>query len=123
MLLTNMFGKICIFLILSSVPFHHALTPDSISRRDALKSSAVSLAGLVTPRPGSAAETVDMVVLSSDDQEIIDVAVKYGCDVPFERPADIATDEAPMIEVLHPLAQSVPDQAAVVALLNLELDS
>jgi CMP-N,N'-diacetyllegionaminic acid synthase len=36
---------------------------------------------------------VDRVVVSSDSQEILDVAARYGAE-PLERPAELATDEA-----------------------------
>ncbi|MDH3917019.1 MAG: acylneuraminate cytidylyltransferase family protein, partial [Rhodospirillales bacterium] len=39
---------------------------------------------------GQRAETVDRVVLSSDDPEIIQAALLAGCDVPFVRPAALA---------------------------------
>lgn len=43
---------------------------------------------------------VDRVVLSSDDEEIIAVAMHHGCDVPFRRPAALATDTASSTEVV-----------------------
>lgn len=41
------------------------------------------------------AETLDEVVVSTDDDEIERVAREYGGTVPFERPAELATDTAP----------------------------
>lgn len=38
---------------------------------------------------------VDRVVVSTDDLEIAEVARKAGADVPFLRPAELATDNAP----------------------------
>lgn len=50
------------------------------------------------------AECVTDVVLSSDDDEIMDIATRYGCDVPFRRPADLASDTATLVDVvLHAL--------------------
>lgn len=50
------------------------------------------------------ADCISRLILSSDDQEIIDAAIKYGCDVPFVRPAELATDAASSIAVvLHAL--------------------
>lgn len=47
-------------------------------------------------------EYIDLLVLSSEDEEIIAVAKKYGCEAPFRRPNELATDNAPGIEpVLH----------------------
>lgn len=52
------------------------------------------------------AECVDRVVLSSDDHEIMDAARAAGCDVPFCRPAHLASDVATSIDVvLHALDQ------------------
>lgn len=47
------------------------------------------------------AETVDRVILSSDDAEIAQVARAHGCEVPFVRPAELATDEAMMLDVVR----------------------
>ena len=47
---------------------------------------------------------LDRVVLSSDDEEIIEVARRYGCEVPFLRPSELSGDDAPGIApVLHAL--------------------
>lgn len=52
------------------------------------------------------AACVDRVVVSTDDPEIADVAKAGGADVPFLRPAELATDAAPGIApVLHALEQ------------------
>lgn len=49
---------------------------------------------------------IDRVILSSEDEEIIAVAKKYGCEVPFKRPIELAQDDTPGIEpVLHALEQ------------------
>jgi N-acylneuraminate cytidylyltransferase len=45
---------------------------------------------------------IDRLILSSEDDEIIAVAREWGCEVPFKRPAELATDEAEGIgPVLH----------------------
>ena len=45
---------------------------------------------------------IDRLILSSDDQEIIQVAKSYNCEVPFIRPKELAQDHTPGIEpVLH----------------------
>ncbi len=45
---------------------------------------------------------IDRLILSSDDSKIISVARAWGCEVPFTRPAELATDDAPGIApVLH----------------------
>lgn len=40
------------------------------------------------------------IILSSDNQEIIEVAKKIGLEVPFIRPKDLATDDTPTIDVV-----------------------
>ena len=44
---------------------------------------------------GSQARLVDRVIVSTDDPEIADVARQHGAEVPFLRPAPLATDSAP----------------------------
>ena len=49
---------------------------------------------------------IDRVVLSSDDEDIINAAKQYGCEVPFVRPKELAQDDSPAIDtVLHALQQ------------------
>lgn len=42
----------------------------------------------------------DSFIVSTDDEEIASVSRKYGCEVPFIRPHEIATDSAKGIEVV-----------------------
>ena len=44
---------------------------------------------------------VDRVIVSSDDDEIIKVANKYGAETPFKRPKEISEDKSKMIDVLR----------------------
>lgn len=47
---------------------------------------------------------VDTIVLTSDDEEIIDAGIALGCDAVIKRPAELATDSASSIDVvLHAL--------------------
>lgn len=49
---------------------------------------------------------IDQIILSSEDDEIIEVAKKYGCEVPFKRPKELAQDDTPGIDpVLHAIEQ------------------
>jgi len=53
-----------------------------------------------------AAPSIDRVVVSTEDQEIAELALAGGAEVPFLRPAELASDEASGIApVLHALAQ------------------
>jgi N-acylneuraminate cytidylyltransferase len=38
---------------------------------------------------------INRVVVSTDDQEIMDIAEEYGAEVPFLRPRELATDDSP----------------------------
>jgi len=44
---------------------------------------------------------IDRLVLSTDDAEIAAVARAHGCEVPFMRPAELATDNAASLEVVR----------------------
>ncbi|NQF13276.1 acylneuraminate cytidylyltransferase family protein [Brevibacillus sp. HB1.3] len=45
---------------------------------------------------------IDRVIVSTDDEEIAEVAREWGCEVPFLRPSEFAQDHAPGIDpVLH----------------------
>lgn len=49
-------------------------------------------------------DSVDKVVVSTDDEEIAEIALNYGAEVPFLRPLELAQDETPGIDpVLHAL--------------------
>ncbi|MBN2282906.1 MAG: acylneuraminate cytidylyltransferase family protein [Deltaproteobacteria bacterium] len=43
---------------------------------------------------------IDEIVVSTDDEEIAEVAKKYGAGVPFIRPAELANDTAKSIDVI-----------------------
>jgi CMP-N,N'-diacetyllegionaminic acid synthase len=51
------------------------------------------------------ATEVDRVIVTTDDQEIADISLNFGAEVPFLRPERFATDETPGIEpVLHAIS-------------------
>lgn len=51
---------------------------------------------------------IDRLILSSEDNEIIETAKEYGCDIPFVRPVHLAEDTTSGIEpVLHALKEIV----------------
>lgn len=63
-----------------------------------------------------AASTLDAVVVTTDDEEIAEVARNFGAEVPFMRPAELARDDTPGIDpVLHAL-EVLTDYNAVVLL-------
>lgn len=50
---------------------------------------------------GLRAAFVDRVIVSTDSEEFADIARSFGAEVPFLRPAELATDQAPMLPVLQ----------------------
>lgn len=52
---------------------------------------------------------IDRLILSSEDDQIIEVAKAWGCEVPFKRPLELAEDDtpgiAPVLNALNTLPQ------------------
>jgi CMP-N-acetylneuraminic acid synthetase len=63
-----------------------------------------------------AAEGISRVVVSTEDEEIAAVARQCGADVPFMRPAELATDDAPGIAPILHAAQQLPQHEAILLL-------
>lgn len=62
------------------------------------------------------APSLSGVVVTTDDVEIAEVALEYGAQVPFLRPADLARDDTPGVEpVIHALKQ-LPQYDSVLLL-------
>lgn len=62
------------------------------------------------------AKSIDRTVLSSDDEAIMAAARRLGCDVPFRRPAELATDAAASIDVVLHAVDALPGYEVVVLL-------
>jgi CMP-N,N'-diacetyllegionaminic acid synthase len=69
-----------------------------------------------TIEAGQASKIIDRVVLSSDDLEIISVAQKHNCDVPFVRESQLAEDTTPTIDVVLDALNRCPAYEWVVLL-------
>lgn len=65
-----------------------------------------------------ATPAIDRVVLSSEDAEIIAAATAAGCEVPFVRPAELATDAASVHDVLVHAMDHLDRAYDVVVLLQ-----
>ena len=63
-------------------------------------------------------ETFERVVVSTDSEEIADVARWYGADVPFLRPAEYATSTSPDIEWLAYTLEQLDERYEVFALIR-----
>ena len=59
---------------------------------------------------------IDRLVLSSNDDEVIQVARRWGCDVPFVRDENLATDEATTVDVVLDSLRRCPGYDWVVVL-------
>lgn len=64
------------------------------------------------------AQTVDRVVLSSDDPRLIADAERAGCDVPFVRPPELATDDARSVDVVRHAIETLPERYDFIVLLQ-----
>lgn len=60
-----------------------------------------------TVRASLDADVIDRTVVSTDDAEIKAAAREAGADVPFDRPAKLATDEAPVEPVIEHAIEQV----------------
>lgn len=54
-----------------------------------------------TIEAAKASGVFDRLILSTDDQQIADVAKSFGCEVPFMRPADLAADKSSHLPVMQ----------------------
>ena len=66
-----------------------------------------------TIEAGLQSRRIDRLILSTDDEEIAEVGRRFGADVPFIRPAELATDTSHHPEVMIHAAQFVAEDAAV----------
>lgn len=60
-----------------------------------------------TIEQAQAAKAIDAIYVSTDDAEIAEVARRAGANVPYLRPAELATSSAPKIPVIEHLVEKV----------------
>ncbi|MEK7584592.1 MAG: acylneuraminate cytidylyltransferase family protein [Patescibacteria group bacterium] len=53
---------------------------------------------------------INRVVVSTDDDEIMEIAKQHGAEVPFKRPAELADDETPTLPVLQHCIKFLEDK-------------
>ena len=64
---------------------------------------------------------INRVIVSSDDDEILNIAREYGAETPFKRPSNISKDDSPMIDVLkHALEHLYEKEENIDAILLLQ---
>lgn len=71
-----------------------------------------------TIEAGLQSRYIDRVMLSSDDEAIIQIARQHGCDVPFVRPAHLAQDDSSSIDVILHALDAVPGAYDYLVLLQ-----
>ena len=59
---------------------------------------------------------IDRLIMSSDDEQIIQVAKQYGCEVPFVRPQELAQDDSTASDVVLHALKEVPGYDYVMLL-------
>jgi len=70
-----------------------------------------------TIEAGLASKSIDRLILSSDDDGIMDAAKTAGCEVPFRRPSELSQDETTSADaVVHALDQLRVDEGYLVLL-------
>lgn len=65
-----------------------------------------------------ASRHIDRLILSSDDPAIMAVAESLGCEVPFVRPAELATDTADGLAPVFHALEALPERWDYVVLLQ-----
>lgn len=71
-----------------------------------------------TVEAARASRYIDRLILSSDDRGIIDLARTLGCEAPFVRPSELATDEADSLSVVRHALAALPERYAYLVLLQ-----
>lgn len=61
---------------------------------------------------------IDRLILTSNDEDIMNVAEKYGCEVPFIRPEEFSKDDSPTMEALFHAFLTLEESYDMVVLLQ-----
>jgi CMP-N,N'-diacetyllegionaminic acid synthase len=62
--------------------------------------------------------SIDRTIVSSENNEILTVARKFGAETPFVRPSDLASDDTPTIDVVHHALRSINETFDYVVLVQ-----
>jgi N-acylneuraminate cytidylyltransferase len=71
-----------------------------------------------TVEAGLGSRYIDRLVLTSDDDAIIQVARQHGCDVPFVRPAHLAQDDTSSMDVIMHALEEIQESFDYLVLLQ-----
>ncbi len=61
---------------------------------------------------------IDKLIVSTENNEIAKISIKYGAEVPFMRPDELATDESGTFEVLNHAINEIKDKYDYILLLQ-----
>ena len=61
---------------------------------------------------------IDKVIVSTEDEEIAEISKKYGAEVPFLRPKELAKDDTPTIDVIEHLIKTLNQKFDLILLLE-----
>jgi len=61
---------------------------------------------------------IDRLILSSDDDEIIEIAGKWGCEAPFIRPKELATDVTGTANVIFHAIKNIGERYDYIVVLQ-----
>jgi CMP-N,N'-diacetyllegionaminic acid synthase len=87
----------------------------AVPRKNIRPLAGVPLIGW-TIRAAQQARTVDRVIVSSEDDEIVRIARSLGCETPFVRPVELARDETSSLDVVLHAMDHLPEYDYVVLL-------
>lgn len=97
-----------------------AIVPARGGSKGLPRKNVLDLAGqpLIGWTLAAAAESayLDRCIVSTDDDEIAEVARRHGGDVPFMRPADLATDDADTFDAIRHAIERLPGYGITVIL-------
>jgi CMP-N,N'-diacetyllegionaminic acid synthase len=63
-----------------------------------------------TIEAAKASKHLTRCIVSTDDQEIADIAKQFGADIPFMRPAELAQDQSTSIDVVQDVLQKLKQE-------------
>ena len=67
---------------------------------------------------GKQSQFIDRLILSSDDEEIIETVRQLECEIPFVRPESLATDASSPVDVIRHALESLPEKYDYLVLLQ-----
>ncbi|GER94597.1 acylneuraminate cytidylyltransferase family protein [hot springs metagenome] len=61
---------------------------------------------------------IDRLIVSTEDEEIAEISQKYGAEIPFLRPKELAQDDTPTIDVIDHVIMKLNQQYDITLLLE-----